>query len=195
MRSPAWLDERPSFALGSNAIAVAPSRSADGATRLLVNSHQPYTGPVAWYEVRLESETGWDMTGGVFPGSPVVLHGTNRNLGWASTVNTPDLVDVYRLEIDPADPDRYRLDGEWRRFERGEVELSVQLLGRLRWTVRRERLRSAHGPALRTPHGTYALRFAGIGELRHLEQYRRMNRAAEPRPSGPRRCACRRSRA
>ena len=30
--------------------AVAPSRSADGATRLLVNSHQPLTGPVAWYE-------------------------------------------------------------------------------------------------------------------------------------------------
>ena len=41
----------PEYALGSNAIAVAPSRAADGATRLLVNSHQPYTGPVAWYEV------------------------------------------------------------------------------------------------------------------------------------------------
>ena len=172
----AWLGA-PAWALGSNAVAVAPSRSADGATRLLVNSHQPYTGPVAWYEVRLRSETGWDTAGGVFPGSPVVLHGTNRNLGWASTVNTPDLVDVYRLELDPADPDRYRLDGEWRRLEKSEVELSVRLFGRLRMPVRRELLRSAHGPVLRQPHGTYALRFAGLGEVRHLEQYRRMNRA------------------
>jgi penicillin amidase/acyl-homoserine-lactone acylase len=168
----------PEFALGSNAVAVAPSRSADGATRLLVNSHQPYTGPVAWYEVRLHSETGWDVAGGVFPGSPVMLHGTNRTLGWASTVNTPDLADVYRLEIDPDDPDRYRLDGEWKTLEKREVELTVKLFGRLRWTVRRELLRSAHGPAIRQPHGTYALRFAGMGELRHLDQYLRMNRAA-----------------
>jgi penicillin amidase/acyl-homoserine-lactone acylase len=53
----------------------------------------------------------------------------------------------------------------------------VKLFGRLRWTVRRELLRSAHGPVIRQPHGTYALRFAGAGELRHLEQYLRMNRA------------------
>ena len=38
-------------------------------------------------------------------------------------------------------------------------------------------LRSEHGPAVATPHGTYALRFAGMGELRHLEQFYRMNRA------------------
>ena len=170
--------EAPSWTLGSNAIAVAPSRSADGATRLLVNSHQPYTGPVAWYEVRLHSEDGLDITGGVFPGSPVVIHGANRTLGWASTVNTPDLADVYRLEIDPADPDRYRLDGAWRRLERSEVAIPVKLFGRLTWTLRRELLRSAHGPAIRQPHGTYAIRFAGLGELRHLDQYRRMNRAA-----------------
>jgi acyl-homoserine-lactone acylase len=162
---------------GSNAVAVAPSRSADGATRLLVNSHQPYTGPVAWYEVRLHSEAGWDVAGGVFPGSPVVLHGTNPTLGWASTVNTPDLADVYRLEIDPKDPDRYRLDGEWHRLEKREVELRVRLFGRLRWTVHRELLRSLHGPVIRQPHGTYALRFVGEGELRHLDQYLRMNRA------------------
>jgi len=92
-------------------------------------------------------------------------------------VNTPDLADVYRLEIDPDDPDRYRLDGEWRQLAKSEVELTVKLFGRLRWTVRRELLRSAHGPVIRQPHGTYALRFTGAGELRHLEQYLRMNRA------------------
>ncbi|HEX4861178.1 MAG TPA: penicillin acylase family protein, partial [Rhizomicrobium sp.] len=41
---------KPALPIGSNGMAVGPGRSADGATRLLVNSHQPYTGPVAWYE-------------------------------------------------------------------------------------------------------------------------------------------------
>ncbi|HEU4429125.1 MAG TPA: penicillin acylase family protein [Myxococcota bacterium] len=163
--------------IGSNAIAVAPRRSADGATRLLVNSHQPYTGPVAWYEVRLQSDEGWEMTGGVFPGSPVVLHGAGPTLGWANTVNLPDLADVYRLEIDPENPDRYRLDGAWRELERGEAVISVKMLGRLHITRRMETLRSEHGPVLRRPHGTYAIRNAGMGELRQLEQLYRQNRA------------------
>lgn len=167
----------PPVRMGSNAVAVAPSRSADGATRLLVNSHQPYTGPVAWYEARLHSEAGWDMIGGVFPGSPVILHGTGRNLGWANTVNQPDLVDVYVLEIHPDDPDLYRYDGEWRRLERSEVRLPVKLFGPLRIAIKREILRSVHGPVLRTAHGTYALRYVGMGEIRQLEEYYRLNRA------------------
>jgi penicillin amidase/acyl-homoserine-lactone acylase len=163
--------------VGSNAIAVGPGRSADGATRLLVNSHQPYTGPVAWYEVRLKSGEGLDTAGGVFPGSPVILHGHNRHLGWASTVNRPDLVDVYRLEIHPEDPNKYRFEGGWRDLEVGEAEISVQILGRLRWTVRRELLRSVHGPVIRRDHGTYALRYAGMDEVRQLEQYYRLGKA------------------
>ena len=39
--------------LGSNVVAVNPSRSADGHTRIAINSHQPWTGPVAWYVVHL----------------------------------------------------------------------------------------------------------------------------------------------
>jgi acyl-homoserine-lactone acylase len=163
--------------LGSNAVAVAPSRSTDGATRLLVNSHQPYAGPVSWYEVRLESDEGWDMIGGVFPGSPLILHGTGRNLGWASTVNSPDLSDIYVLEVNPENEDQYRLDGAWADFEKSEAEITVQLFGRLRWTVRREVLRSAHGPVIRRPHGTYAIRYVGMGEIRQLDQYYAMNRA------------------
>ncbi|MCV6604630.1 MAG: penicillin acylase family protein, partial [Porticoccaceae bacterium] len=54
---------KPQPDIGSQGIAVAPSRSADGHTRLLVNSHQPLTGPVAWYEARVKSGEGWDMAG------------------------------------------------------------------------------------------------------------------------------------
>src|SRR5262245_7012529 len=55
---------------GSNALAVGPGRSSDHHTRLIVNSHQPWAGPVAWYEAGVESDTGWRMHGGLFPGAP-----------------------------------------------------------------------------------------------------------------------------
>src|SRR5258708_4959116 len=77
---------------GSNTFAVAPRRSADGFTRLAINSHQPWAGPVAWYEAHLHSETGWGAVVGLFPSVPLVLHGHNPNLGWAHTVNKPDLI-------------------------------------------------------------------------------------------------------
>ena len=162
---------------GSNGVAVAPSRSTDGATRLLVNSHQPFTGPVAWYEAVVQSDEGWHVAGGFFPGSPFLLHGHNAHLGWANTVNAPDLVDVYRLQVNPANAHEYRLDGRWVPFEQRAAKLRVRLWGPFRWTTSREVLWSVHGPVLQTPSGTYALRYAGIGEVRQALQYWRLNLA------------------
>lgn len=162
---------------GSNAFAVAPHRSGDGKTRLVVNSHQPYVGPVSWYEARLKSEEGLDVYGGTFPGAPLILHGHNRHLGWASTVNEPDLVDVYELEMHPDDPKQYKFGDGWETLETREVPIEVKVFGRLTWTVEREALYSKHGPVLRTATGWYALRYAGRDEVRQLDQYLRLNRA------------------
>ncbi|WP_456425217.1 acylase [Rhodocaloribacter sp.] len=163
--------------LGSNAFAVAPSRTADGSTFLAVNSHQPWTGPVAWYEAHLHSEEGWDVVGATFPGAPLMLHGHNPDLGWAHTVNTPDLIDVYVLDVDPENPDRYRFDGVWRTLEKREAPIEVKLWGPFSWTFKREVLWSVYGPVVRRPHGVYALRFAGFGEVGQVQQWYRMNKA------------------
>ncbi len=164
--------------IGSNGIAVAASKSADGATRLLVNSHQPYTGPVAWYEAVLDSGQGWHVAGGFFPGAPFMLHGHNAHLGWANTVNAPNLSTVYRLEINPANADQYRLDGQWKTFEKGDAAIRVKLWGPLSWTVHRPLLWSEHGPVFRTDHGVFAVRYAGMGEARQPLQYQRLDKAA-----------------
>lgn len=162
---------------GSNAFAVAPSRSADGYTRLAVNSHQPWDGPVAWYEARVHSDEGWDATGGLFPGTPVILHGHNRNLGWAHTVNMPDLCDLYKLEINPENRNQYKFDGAWRDFERTEARIRLRVAGSLLIPITRELRWSVHGPAVRTKDGTFAIRFVGYGEVRAVEQFFRMNLA------------------
>jgi penicillin amidase/acyl-homoserine-lactone acylase len=166
-----------SVPIGSNGIAVAASKSADGATRLLVNSHQPYVGPVAWYEAVLDSGEGWHVAGGFFPGSPFMLHGHNAHLGWANTVNAPNVSTVYRLEVNPVNPDQYRLDGEWKNFEKGDAAIRVKIFGPLIWTVHRPLLWSAQGPVLKTDHGVFAVRYAGMGEARQPLQYYRLNKA------------------
>lgn len=167
----------PRVATGSNTFAVSPVRSAGGETFLAVNSHQPWEGPVTWYEAHIRSEEGWDAVGALFPGSPAIVHGHNRNLGWAFTVNRPDLVDVYVLEIDPEDPYRYLYDGEWLELESRQAPIRVKLLGRLSITVKEEVLWSVYGPVIRQDHGTYAIRYSGMGEVGIFEQLYRMNKA------------------
>jgi penicillin amidase/acyl-homoserine-lactone acylase len=162
---------------GSNGLAVAPSRSSDGATRLLVNSHQPYTGPVAWYEAVIETHEGWHVAGGFFPGSPFMLHGHNAHLGWANTVNNPNLSTVYQLAMNPDNPDQYKLDGQWKLLEKRAIHIRVKRSDGSFDTVDREVLRSVHGPVVRTDHGVFAVRYAGMGEVRQPEQYYRLNKA------------------
>ena len=164
---------------GSNGVAIAPSRSSDGATRLLVNSHQPYEGMVAWYEAVLDSGEGWHVAGGFFPGSPFMLHGHNANLGWASTVNKPDLADVYKLTLDPAKRGQYLMDGQWKTFEKSVATFRVKIWGPILWTVKRDVLWSVHGPVFETDHGSFAVSYAGQNEVRQPNQYMAMNKATD----------------
>jgi acyl-homoserine-lactone acylase len=166
-------------AAGSNVLVVGPSRTPDGATHLISNSHQPWTGPVAWYEATLTSDEGWRATGALFPGVPAIVLGHNEDVAWSFTVNRPDLLDVYRLDVDPDDPTRYRVDGEWLDMEVEEVDLEVALLGRLRWTVQREAAWTIFGPVVRREDGDVALRWAGMDNVGIFEQLHRFNRAGD----------------
>ena len=163
--------------VGSNAIAVAAPFTVDRATRLAINSHQPTTGPVAWYEAHIKSNEGLDVMGGLFPSSATIGVGFSKNLGWGATVNKPDLVDIYVLEMDPNDSMRYKLDGEWKTLESRDIDIEVKLLGFLPWTVTEVGLRSVHGPVIQNNHGTYAVRYAGMGEVRQVEQWLAMSKA------------------
>lgn len=174
----AWsVGTKPRIELGSNAMAISAARSSDNKTRLLINSHQPLTGPVAWYEAHLMSDEGLDISGGLFPGTPVILHGFNRNLGWANTVNHIDLVDVYLLDRNPENAMQYKLDGRWQEFEKEEITIEVKLWGPFRFPAKRTLLRSSHGPVIESNGHAYAVRYAGIDEIRQLEQYYRLNKA------------------
>lgn len=176
-----WLPYQPGapnpYFAGSNTFAIAPSRTDDGSTYLLVNAHQPYEGALTFYEAHLHSEEGWDAVGGLIPGMPTIAHGHNRHIGWAFTVNSPDLIDTYVLDINPDNPDQYRFDGEWHDLEVREATLRVKIIGRLIIPVKREVLYSVYGPVVRQDHGTYAIRYAMMGRVGLFEQFYRLNKA------------------
>mgnify|MGYP003393373673 FL=1 len=160
---------------GSNGMAVAPSRSSDGATRLVSNSHQPWTGGVAWYELVVHSEEGWDFAGANFPGSPYPFLGHNKYLGWTNTVNRPDLIDVYKLALDDSG-ENYRFDGQWRPLETQRIWLKVKF-GPFVLPIPRTIYRSVHGPVVKKDKGAFAIRYAGIDQANMVTQYYRLNKA------------------
>ncbi len=168
-------DASPASERGSNAFAVAAARSADGVTRLLSNSHQPWTGGVAWYEVVLHSGQGWDFAGATFPGAPFGLLGHNKTLGWTNTVNRGDLIDTYRLVLD-GDGTHYRYDGQWLPLETHRVWLHVRV-GPFVLPVPKTIARSRQGPVVTNRLGSFAVRYAGFGDVRQVEQYYRLDKA------------------
>ena len=163
--------------VASNVFAIAPHRSSDGYTRIWINSHQPWDGPVAWYEAHFISEEGWDFYGGLFPGTPIPLIGHNPYLGWSHTVNSPDLIDVYDLKINPGNKDQYWFEGSWQDMKVRKVPIKVKLFGPFSWTFKRTVKESIHGPVMEFEHGTYALRISSIKNLKFLEEWYRMGKA------------------
>ncbi|MBL8187793.1 MAG: penicillin acylase family protein, partial [Acidobacteria bacterium] len=88
--------------VGSNTWAVMPKKSASGRAMLFVNPHQPFFGPGQWIEGHVHSDSGWNMSGASFPGSPFPTLGHNDHLGWSHTVNAPDIIDAWEEKFDDA---------------------------------------------------------------------------------------------
>ncbi len=165
--------------LRSLTAAIAPARSPDGATRLLINPQGPFAGPLSWYEARVSSAEGWNLEGGLLPGSPVMLAAAGPNSGWGISANRPDLVDIYQLKPNPANPNEYWFDGAWRKLDVREARIVTRLWGPIRAIVRRPLLRSIHGPVFRGPMGLYALRYAGQNDLKGVEAFFALNKAQD----------------
>lgn len=170
-----WMAGEP--VMGSNAWAVGPSRSTDGATRLAINSHMPWGGPIPYYEAHLHSEQGWNMTGSTFPGGPLIFMGHDENKGWAHTISKPFLASVKSVRLNPDNPEQYWMNDEWHDFERSTAKIKVKLFGPFSWTIERETHWTPYGPALWNPPGASIFQFAGYGQVRQLDQWYRMNKA------------------
>lgn len=161
---------------GSNAYAFNSNKTSDGNTYLNINAHQPLDGPVSWYEAHLCSKEGWNIIGALFPCAPSILLGCNENLAWAHTVNYPDKLDVYQLEINPNNKLQYKFDNEWLTLEEKQVKLHAKVIG-IPVTVKRKAYWSKYGPTVITDKGTFSIRTGPLFDIRALEEWYRMNKA------------------
>jgi len=166
-----------SIPTGSNAIAVNGAKTEGDSSFLLINSHQPLAGPVGWYELNVESQSGWNAHGGNFPGSFVVNVGFNKNIGWGATVNRPDVLDIFELTVNPTNPDEYLLDEAWVPFEIEEDYLQIKLLGFLKIKSKQSFKYSKFGPVLEIQDKVFALRHSTQNSFQEIDGWFSLNKA------------------
>ena len=163
------------LAPGSNAIAIAPSRSASGNAMLVTNPHTLWSDMHIWFEAHLASP-GFNAYGVTLVGAPTLSMAFNEHLGWAFTVNPMDGADTYELQLRR---NGYRLDGRVRQFSSNQKVIKVKqpdgshldILTRFRY--------SEHGPVTGEKDGkAYALKLVGLDNHRIFEQYHRMSAAS-----------------
>ncbi len=110
---------------GSNNWAVAGTMAAGGKALMAGDPHQPFWVPSSWYEYGLHGPED-DAAGCGHPGVPGLWWGSNGQVAWSLTNNMASTRDLYREEVDPTDPGRYRDGDVWRRFDEREVGIAVR---------------------------------------------------------------------
>ncbi len=162
---------------GSNAWAIAPSRTTSKRAILLRNPHLAWDA--GYYEAHATVPGVLDFYGDFRIGGPfAVIGGFNRDLGFATTNNTSIQDAVYALDVAPGATDQVLLDGAVVPLTRETVTVEYKN-GPGFSAETREAWRSPIGPVIaRTGGKVYVLRSASDGEFRGGEQFLRMMRAA-----------------
>jgi penicillin amidase len=111
---------------GSNAWAMAGSRTASGKPLLSSDMHLEYSLPGIWYMTHLTAP-GLDVSGVALPGAPGIIVGHNRHIAWGITNLHFDVQDLYIEKIDERSG-RYLYDGrvEQARGERERIPVKGQ---------------------------------------------------------------------
>jgi len=156
---------------GSNAYAIAPSKSESGNAMLVINPHLPWSDFFLWFESHLNSP-GFSSYGISLVGMPSMTMAFNDYLGWAHTVNPIDAADRYELTLQD---DGYILDGKVLAFEKKEVSLRVLQGDGSMIDQNMEFKYSKHGPIVgQNEKNAYAVRIAGMENSGIFQQYHLM---------------------
>ncbi len=111
---------------GSNSFVLAGARTEGGGALVANDPHLSLAVPNLWYRASLVLPEG-TCTGVTLPGVPALVIGSNGRVAWGFTNSYIDTCDLVVVEVDPADPGRYRVpDGTgWEPFEVVHESLAV----------------------------------------------------------------------
>lgn len=136
---------------GSNAWAVAGSRTRSGKPLLAGDPHISFAVPAVWYEAEL-SAPGFNLYGYFQALNPFALLGHNREFGWSLTMFQNDDVDLIAEKTNPANSDQVMIDGQWQTLEKTEQTIAVKGEQPVTISLRR----SPHGPIVNEVLGATA---------------------------------------
>ena len=159
---------------GSNAIAIAPSRSVSGNAMLATNPHLPWSDFFTWFEAHL-STSDFNIYGIALVGMPSVTMAFSEYLGWAHTVNPIDASDRYELELKDGG---YFLDGNIVQFDTKSASIEILEKDGSISSEEFDFRYSEHGPVVAEKgNKAWALRVAGLENKKIIEQYHKMGKA------------------
>lgn len=99
---------------GSNSFAVNGALTSTHSALVANDMHLTLRVPNIWFRTRLQypnprrAGESVDLIGVTLPGASALVAGSNRHVAWAFTNSYGDWMDWVRINIDPADKNRYR---------------------------------------------------------------------------------------
>ncbi|UVM67123.1 penicillin acylase family protein [Pseudomonas sp. B21-009] len=136
---------------GSNAWAIAGSRTRSGKPLLAGDPHISFAVPSVWYEAEL-SAPGFNLYGYHQALNPFASLGHNRDFGWSLTMFQNDDVDLIAEQVNPDNPEQVKINGQWQTLSQTHEQIAVKNEAPVDITLRR----SPHGPIVNTVLGDMA---------------------------------------
>lgn len=140
---------------GSNAWALAPSKTASGNAMLLINPHDPHQYP--YYECHIMSDEGLNFYGvmSYFKISAIPMAGFNEDLGFTFTLNRRDIADAYLMTFDhPTDSTMYRFGNGYKKANIISFEVKIKD-GAQMLSEHFEVMYTIHGPVIKDGSGKF----------------------------------------
>jgi penicillin amidase len=166
-------------ARGSNNWVISGAHTATHLPILANDPHLNLGVPSIWTAVHLTAPD-LDVAGVTLPGAPGVVLGRNRHVAWGCTNVHDDSADLYILEFDRANPNRYRTPEGWDTLTVVDEPIRVRT-GPLSsaWRSEPHRVRlSRYGPLVEISGRLYALRWVSLEKAPELTAFALIDRAA-----------------
>jgi len=155
---------------GSNALALAGTKTTSGRPILLGNPHLGWSS--LYWEAHVTVPGRINFYGSTLVGIPVLRAGFNDRLGYVQTNNGPDLEDIYSLPLVPERAGVYLHNGRERPIERRRAAVEVRQADGGVLGVEREYDETALGPVIhRTADRLFVIRSVNLEWWRQYEGF------------------------
>ena len=169
----------------SNGWAVGGDVTASGHGMVLANPHFPWYGEARFWECHLTIPGELDVYGVALLGTPGVQMGFNQGLAWTHTFSCGHRFTLYRLDLAPGAPTRYRYGDEERDMTSQVHSVDVLQTDGSVAPVERTLWRTHHGPMVNLPllgwgdEVGFTYRDANLDNVAIFEQFLGMGQATD----------------